>query len=367
MAAIRKRTTKGGGTRYHVQVRLRGHPAETASFERLTDARKWGQQTESAIREGRYFKTSESKKHTLADAIDRYKRDVLPESPKSRLDKTRHLDWWRSEIGNYSLADVSPALIVECRDRLRAGTTPQGSQRSGSTVNRYLGSLSHVLSIAEREWEWVASNPVKKVARLKEPKGRVRFLSDSERERLLDACRASTSKHLYPVVVLALSSGMRKSEIMRLTWKDVDLERKLITLHDTKNDDRRSVPLVGHAFDIVLELSKIRQINTSLLFPGRPKAKGKIEPLAIRTAWEAALSEAQIEDFRFHDLRHTAASYLAMQGASPSELAAVLGHKTLQMVHRYAHLSPQHTASLVEKMNQRMFGAGTTESTGDSG
>ena len=357
MATIRKRRTKDGDLRYQVQVRMRGYRPESASFERLTDARKWEQQTEAAMREGRHFQSSQAKKHTLSEAIKRYQRDVLPDTRKTAGDVEQHLRWWDDEIGRRVLADITPAILTQCRDKLRSGNTPQGCRRSGSTVNRYLQSLSHVFSIAEREWQWLSGNPLRKVRRLKEPRGRVRFLDDAERERLLTACRASSSELLYPIVVLALSVGARKSELLSLTWKDINLKDGYLTIQDSKNDERRTLPLRGHALELIRELSKVRRIDTPLCFPGRARPSQKTRPIAIRTAWESAMKTAGIEDFRFHDLRHSCASYLAMQGCSPSEIAEVLGHKTLEMVKRYAHLSPQHTASVVEKMNEGLFGS----------
>jgi integrase len=191
-----------------------------------------------------------------------------------------------------------------------------------------------------------------KVRKPKEPRGRVRFLSDDERKRLLIACKASTCKFLYPVAVVALSTGMRQMEIMNLTWADIDLKRGYMILHETKNGERRSLPLVGHAKELILELSKVRQLNTNLVFFSETKPSA---PVFIRTPWGKALKEANIEDFKFHDLRHTAASYLAMNGASSTEIADILGHKTLQMVKRYAHLSEQHTSTVLSSMNEKMF------------
>jgi len=194
-----------------------------------------------------------------------------------------------------------------------------------------------------------------KVRREKEPGGRVRFLSNDERERLLTACKESVNTYLYPIVTIAISTGARYGEIMKLTWDDVDFERQRIILKDTKNGSTRAVPLAGLAFDEMKALSKVRRIDTKLIFASR-NSKGKEKPVLIRTSWETALRKAGIENFHFHDLRHTAASYLAMSGATLAEIAEVLGHKTLQMVKRYAHLSEQHVLSVVERMNQKIFG-----------
>jgi integrase len=357
MASIEKRTGSDGKTSYRVKVRLKGKPTESASFERLTDAKKWAASTESAIRENRHFKTAAAKRHTLAELIDRYVREVLPTNPKSEAKQTAMLNWWKSEIGCYSLADVTPALIVERRDKLAVGITKRGTQRNKATVVRYLAALSVCFTHAVNEWEWIDDTPMRKVAKPKESRGRVRFLSDDERIRLLKACKESSNAYLYPVVVLALSTGMRSGEIMGLTWDVVDLNRGRAILHETKNGERRAVAITGHALEGVKEMGKVRRIDSNLLFPSKEITPHKPQkPIDLRAPWLAALKRANIQDFRFHDLRHTAASYLAMNGASLAEIAEVLGHKTLQMVKRYAHLSEGHTARVVESMNSKIFG-----------
>lgn len=357
MAYIEKRTTADGSVSYRVQVALKGHPRQSASFERLTDAKRWASSTESAIREGRHFRTSESKRHTLGDLIDRYTRDVLPKRPRQIRVQVAHFAWWKAELGAYLLADVTPAMIAEARDRLaREGRAP-------ATVVRYMAALSRAFTVAIKEWGWLESAPTAKVEKPSLPHGRVRFLSDDERARLLDACRASSNPMLYPVVVLALSTGMRKSEVMNLCWCEpknpprdawgvVHLDAGRIILHETKNGERRTVPLVGHAAECLRELAKVRRLDTDRVFPAANPANA----IDLRTPWETALKAAGIADFRFHDLRHSTASYLAMNGASLAEIAETLGHKTLQMVKRYSHLSEAHTAGVVSRMNERIFG-----------
>lgn len=352
MATITKRIDSAGKTHYQAKVRLKGHPTQSATFERLAEAKKWATSTESAIRERRHFKTVEAQKHTLRELCGRYIRDVLPTKPKSQANQAAQLRWWAERIGDYALADVTPALIAETRDKLAAQTTRCGTPMSPATVVRYLAALSHAFTLAVEEWHWIEDNPVLKVTKPKEPRGRVRFLSEDERERLLAACRASTSPHLYPVVVLALSTGMRSSEIMGLTWDRVDLQRGRILLEETKNGERRVVPLVGHAADVLREHAKVRRLDTNGLWPSRVHPE---KPVDLRQPWVKALEVAQIEDFRFHDLRHSAASYMLMNGASIAELAEVLGHKTLQMVKRYSHLPESHTRGIVERMNAAVF------------
>jgi len=133
---------------------------------------------------------------------------------------------------------------------------------------------------------------------------------------------------------------------------DVDLEKQFIILHETKNGERRNVPIAGHALELLKALKKVRKADTPLLFPGN----GTQKPTTLRRHWKLALTKAGIENFRFHDLRHCTASYLAMNGATTVDIAGVLGHKTLSMVKRYSHLSEQHTSKVVTAMNEKIFG-----------
>ena len=354
MAAIESRRADDGSLSYRVKVRLKGHPTTTGTFQRITDAKRWAQSTEAAIREGRYFKTAEAKRHTLGDLVDRYITEVLPEKPKNAANSRQHLIWWKSKLGAYLLADVSPALIVKYRNELLATITRRGTKMANGTVVRYMASLSHAFSLAVKDWQWVDDSPLRKVSKPKEPRGRERFLSDDERAALLQACKASTSRFLYTVVVLALSTGMRRGEIMGLRWNQIDIPRGRILLYETKNNTSRAVPLAGLALTLMSGLLKVRRIDTDLVFYGEAGSK----PVDLTKPWTTALGKANLTNFRFHDLRHSAASYLAMNGATTIEIAAILGHKTLQMVKRYSHLANSHTNSVVTSMNEKIFGSG---------
>ena len=352
MASIEKRTNPDGAQSYRVKVRLKGYPIQTATFRRLTDAKKWATHTESAIQEGRHFKTAEAKKHTFAEMVDRYVKDVLPTKPKQAAKQSQQLGWWKDRLGGHLLSDITPALIVQYRDELGSGETCRGTKRSPATVVRYMAALSHAFTIAVNEWQWLEDSPMRKVKKPKESRGRVRFLDDDERARLLQACKESSNEWLYMCVVLALSTGMRRGELMGLKWRDINLKAGYLILHETKNDERRRIPLAGHALDLLQVHAKIRRLNNDLLFPGKNPSKA----IDLRKPFETALKSAGILDFHWHDLRHSAASYLAMNGASLAEIAEVLGHKTLQMVKRYAHLSDGHVSSVVESMNAKIFG-----------
>lgn len=349
MATIRRREGKRGVT-YDVQIRIRPYPKTNGTFKKLTDAKRWAEKTEMEMREGRYGLTTESRKRTLADAIERYRKYVLPEVKKSRREHI--IEWWEQTIGHLSLREITPSLIAEMRDKL-IHSEVDGRKRAAATVVKFLATLSHILSKCVNEWQWLEVNPVMKVSKPTLPKGRTRFLDDSEREKLLIACKSSKNPYLYTIVILGISTGMRRGEILNLTWPDIDFERERIILRETKNGEVRILPLVGLAQQLLRELEKFRNINSFLLFPGKdPKS-----PIDFRSAWVVAMKKAAIMDFTFHSIRHTFASYCMMDGSSLNDVADLLGHKSSHSVtKRYCHLSDAYRKDVVVSMNEKIFG-----------
>lgn len=353
MATIQKRTTSKG-TSYRVMVRLKGYPPETATFERLTDARAWATTTEGNMKNGRHF--GESKRHIFSELVKAYSTKTAPHL-KSWKDRERHLAYWVDALEDCQLDAITPARIAGIRDKL-AATQKDGDKdktRAGATVVRYLASLSGCLAYAVKELQWLERNPVERVSKPKEAPGRVRFLSDEERTALLNACKESANADLYTAVVLSLTTGGRHSEIMGLTWAQVDFKARTITLRhgETKNNEARTLPLVGEAFTLLQERSKVRSLKDGRVFPYHDK-KGEPAMLNLRHHWEIALKAAGIANFRWHDLRHTTASYLAMQGVSPLEISKILGHKTMAMVSRYSHLAPGRVVELGDALAARL-------------
>lgn len=352
MATIQKRKTKKGAS-YRVMIRQSdGFPPSYKTFPALQEAKDWAKQEEVARRQGSYFPDRQRNKHTLADLIDRYVSIILPSIPKSGEDIRRHLDWWNEKIGKYSLQKISPDLIAQCRQELAGGMTYKGKQRSPATVNRYMSSLSSVFSYGIKECGWILENPCFRVTKLKESRGRDRVLSQEECDVLLRACDKSRNKHLLPIVLIAISTGMRQGEILGLTWPCLDFERQTITLKETKNGRPRTVSLIGQAHEILRERYLTRSLHTPYVFPSR-KRFGNI---CIRKAWNEALKRAGITDLRFHDLRHSFCTYAAEAGASNLELAAAMGHQTLQMLQRYTHMNATITHRLSIEVHNRLLG-----------
>lgn len=362
MATIRKRVSGTGKTAYHVQIRLRGFAPETASFERLSDAKEWAGKVETDMKAGRHF--GGARRHTFKELADEYEAEAA--HLRSFDDRKLHLKHWRAVFGSDLLSDVTPQRIKKERDKLLGSPTRHKApatgnpeldsqremgRRGGPTVNRYLASLSACFSYGVKSLQWIERNPCERVAKSPEKPGRVRFLSEDELKRLLDACRPQPD--LYLAVVLSLTTGGRQSEIMSIRWSQVDFKRRVIILNQgtTKNTDARALPLAGEAFALLQERSKVRSLTDDRVFP--PVVE-KADRRSLREAWSKALKTAEIADFRWHDLRHTAASYLAMSGISLVEIAKVLGHRTLAMVARYAHLDPSHVVSIGDRLAAKL-------------
>lgn len=341
-----RRVEGKNGVRWQAKAAIPGLRPAFKTFGSKTDAKRWKISTEAAMTERRYFAYAEADKRTFGQMIDRYlELQIVPGTKQQVLRK------WRDHFSYRPLSDIGPADIIEFREKLRTQKLKNGEKRAPGTVNRYLAYLSTVYTQAIKEWQWTSENPVKAVNKLREPKGRVRYLEKAEITSLLDACKASGFPNLYPLVVLALSCGARAGELLDLRWPDVDLGRGRATLHNTKNKQRRFISIKGKALEVLKTHAKVKRIDTDRVFP----SVNGISRFNYAAPFSQALRVAGIKDFRFHDLRHTCASYLAMNGASAIDIAAVLGHKTLAMTHRYSHLADSHVDDVVERMNKKLL------------
>jgi integrase len=348
MATIRELIKKDGSRSYHVEVRLKGHPPQRATFRTRSLAKKWVQDVESGIRDGRHFKIAESKSHTVGELIDRFVRQWLSIYPDSQKKQAALLNWWNQWCGHLLLGDLTPAVIAEGRDYLLSESTVRGGLRNPSTVNRYLSALGKALTVAVKEWGWLEDSPIRNVSKPSESEGRERFLSFDEKNQLLLACRESRNSNLLPIVSLALITGMRFGEIVGLCWRDIDFKQRTITLLRTKNGDRRVIPLTDEAANIFRECPTFGALSDELVFKSLRNTNTQ-RKVSIREAFEHAVRRAGIKNFRFHDLRHTAASYMAMAGATQGELMAILGHRSPSMTRRYAHYSQAHLSKVLER------------------
>ena len=253
--------------------------------------------------------------------------------PKEQKSK---LNYWANLFGDKQIVYITKSDISN-------GIHKLPSHLTNATINRYKAAISVVFSYACREYD-LPDNPVRHIRSLPENNSRIRFLSDDERSRLFEACRASDWDKLYLLVLMAITTGSRKGELQSLRWCDVDFVRQTAFISTTKNGQPKVLPLTDAVVD---ELSKFVQSDSSLIFNSEIK---KDKPFCFYKQWIKTLKLARIEDFRFHDLRHTTASYLAQNGASLLEIADVLGHKQIQVTKRYAHLCIDHKAKLINSV-----------------
>jgi integrase len=349
MAAIRER-----GGKFHAQVRMAGYPARTQSFPTRRLAERWAKTVEAEMIEGRAFRNVEARRRTLGEAIDRY---ILEELPKKRDGSTHRtcLPWWKQRLGHLRLADVTPALLVEHRGKLSRetfarskGAKPRQYPRSAATVNRYLSALSHVFTVARREWHWVGHNPFEGVGKLSEGRGRVRFLSEDERAALLAETAKDSQLHL--LVVIALSTAARAGELLNLRWRDVDLAGGRVLLRHTKNAHPRTAWLHGEALRLLTAHGRVRRLADDRVFLSQTGRRYRYDG-----AFAAACAAAKVIDFRFHDLRHSAATYLARAGASEQQLRAIGGWRS-GIVSRYVHIGSEDARAVVALMNKEILG-----------
>lgn len=184
---------------------------------------------------------------------------------------------------------------------------------------------------------------MKNISKLPEPRGRERFLTQEERVRLLQVCHGSSCKLLFPIVLLALSTGMRKAEILGIKWKDIDLDSGRITLHHTKNGDSRVVPVKGLALTKLQDLASPHKCNPGYLeeYVFATKKGGK--PIDFRGSWKTALALSEIKNFTFHDIRHDYITALSSLGYPLHVISRIVGHRSHAITaSRYSHLSLEH-------------------------
>ncbi len=277
------------------------------------------------------------------------------------MSRTYRLAWWSLRLKAVALQDLSDDEIhaalehlVEQRARFFAGIDADGNAihrakrkpLEPSTINRYSAAIAAVItwSIKRRIAPKGYVHPCRSVERRTENNERVRYLSDAERQRLLVACKASSWPRLYMLVLVALTSGARKGELLAMRWADVDIERATAHVGRTKNGDPKALPLVPAA---VAELKRFAGAADHAVFASPRKST---KPFGFEPKWHEAMKAAKLKDFTFHCLRHSCASMLAQNGASLLEIADVLGHRQIAMSKRYSHLTTQHKASLIDRV-----------------
>ncbi len=291
------------------------------------------------IIEGQYFEKAVAQSHTFTELMDRYEQEHVLRKLRHRGVKG-YMNNLRAFFGDRTLADITPKLIVAYKNkRYEDGKAP-------ATINRELANLKKAFNLALREWEWCHQNPVTRVSMEKENNKRDRWLSEEEESRLLTAC----VPWLHDLVTFALHTGMRMGEILELTWRGVDFTRRTVTVLRSKNGERRTIPVNETVLRVLKEKSKVRSLASDLVFCS--KAFTPMESGHLRRSFRLALSKAKIEEFHFHDLRHTFATRLVQRGIDLYKVQQLLGHKSPIMTQRYAHHYPESLRDGVEILDR---------------
>jgi len=341
--------TKTPSNTWKAMIRKRGWPTTIKTFRTKRDAEDWARRTEDDMVRGVYIDRADSDRLLLKHALDRYLREVSSTKRESTAYAEQHkAKALKAKLGAYSLAAITPDLVAKYRDeRLEAGKSP-------STVRLELSLLSHLFTIAIKEWRvGLFYNPVANIRKPAPAKGRDRRLTADEEQALLKACDKHSNPMLGWIARIALYTGMRAGEIKSLTRRQVNLQKRTVYLSETKNGSARTVPLTRDATDVfrIALNNPVRPLDTDLIFWGEPGRDGIRRPYEFRPAWHRILKEAGIKGLRFHDLRHEAVSRLVEAGLGDQEVAAISGHKSMQMLKRYTHLRAE---DLVERLDQLM-------------
>jgi len=345
MASIYKRKSKTGkGHRWRAVIRPKGHPSICKSFSRKEEAKDWAEAAEYKVKSGDFNFLSHKNPHTFQDLVQRYIDDGLLDHYRAKRDAIRHLNYFSGRMGAYALPHITSELLTKERKLLQTGTTTTGKVRSSSTVNRYMASLSAILSYAYKHLGWISANPCARLKKLKEGPGRTRTLTKEETTSLLHSARGSRSPYLYCVILMGLTTGARRGEILSLKWESLDLVQGTAHIPETKNGTARTLPLAKLLIEELKKLFLSRDKSKPHVFA----SKSPFGMLDIKNSWQGALKRADINDLRFHDLRHHFSTAMAKKGASTVELKVALGHKTLQMVERYTHLQAESTRKYSE-------------------
>lgn len=349
MASIYQRTNKDGTKVWRAVIRIKNYPTVSDHFDRKKAAEDWAKETETEIKKGKYNFTKNSEK-TVAELIDLYIQDAVIGHHKAADDTIFQLNYFKGAIGKYALTYITPELLVAERKKL-SEPNKRGKTLNPATVNRYLSTLSGAFRYACKNMRWIDENPCLNLLKLKtNPKVR-RTLTQDEELRLLSACRGSKSPYLYCIVLIALTTGARKSEILNLIWDAIDFDNRIAHIKDSKNGHPRKVGLVDCVIDELKKIYNQRDSRKNLVFASKT-AFGIVD---IKKSWNTAIQSAEIENFVFHGFRHHYCSMGAKAGASGLQLRSQLGHSSASMTDHYTHLDANSTRFIGEHIEQRLF------------
>jgi integrase len=325
MATFRKRSDK-----WQARVQRQGYPDQCKTFFMRSDAEAWARKTEIELDQG--ILNSKANPNTLLkELLVRYKCEVTSKKKFASVEEYRVTAWQKHPLANYAISKIKSSDIAQWRDeKIKLKKAP-------NTIRLDLAVLSHLFTVARNEWGFEGlSNPATHITLPKLPSGRTRRLLNGELDLIL---QNTDSALLKPIVLLAVETAMRRSEITSLEWKNLNLNKKTILIPVTKNGEAREVPLSEIALTQILQMNRTQ----ARIF--------NITSHAITIAFGRACKRSGINDLPFHSLRHEAISRFFEKGFSIAEVALISGHKTWSMLRRYTHLKAEDLAKKMEQGN----------------
>jgi integrase len=350
MASIQK-AKKGpkakGPTPWLAQVRIRPFKPASKRFATKHEAEEWAESLERELKRQRKARSARPSltKYTVAQLARDFLDDPETKSLRTYSSLELLLAWWVSHYGAERVLEFGALTLREARGKLQPGRAP-------ATVNRYLSAMRSA-------WNWgrAAELIPQKLSwpsrlMLTEPKGRTRFLADDELDALLKTS-AAHSPGMHAAVLVSIACGVRQSELLRLKWADIDFDKQRLRVMLSKNNEARSVYLPQSAAAALKALKRAPVVGQHVFLDesGKPAKKSWIEH-----RWAGIRAAAKLQDFKWHDLRHSCASFLAQQGANLLEIGAVLGHRSASVTRRYAHLVEGAPVTGHTKLDEKLSG-----------
>lgn len=301
----------------------------------------------TSIRDGKWFENIEAKNHTFDEVMNKFmKEHASKKAHKTQLRYGVSFKHLKPFFDGKTLADITPREISRYVDKRRS----DGS--SSSSINNERNTLSKAFNLAINQWEWCKENPCSKIPKERDTSRYERILATDEEARLIFHSKSYLHGQLPEIITVALHTGMRLGEILNMQWENINLFQKTITVTETKNKENRTIPMTNTIFEILAEKGKVQNISGWVF----ATSKGtKIRMRNMQREWYNTLEKAGITDFRFHDLRHTAASRMVQAGVDIYSVAKILGHKTLEITKRYAHHnvdSLRNAVAVLDKLSQ---------------
>lgn len=319
-----------GPNQFRVKIRRKGYAPVSRTFLTKKDAEDWAIITESEMIRGAFVSRKEAEATTLHVALDRYKKEITPHKKSHVVEEIRIEKWKLHPISRRTMASLTSGDFAKYRDeRLEL-------KKSASTIRLELAIISHLFTIANKEWDFNVVNPIQNIRLPKLNNSRDRRFNDGEEERLIEAIKKCRNHYVMPAVIVASETGMRRSELTNLLWKNVNIKARTALLEDTKNGTNRTVPLSPTA---IITLEAMPRSIDGRVFSSSPNSLSK--------AFAGACKRADIQNLHFHDMRHEATSRLA-NAFEMQMLMKVTGHQDAKMLLRYYHPKDEEIVAKLE-------------------